>query len=206
MGSESKFRVVSCLSPEAIPDSCAISPFAPAAVTRLGIITISDRATAGVYEDKSGPAIASVFTRWIASPWEAEYRLVPDEQPLIEAALRELADERHCALIVTTGGTGPAPRDVTPEATVAVCDRMLPGFGEQMRAVSVRTVPTAILSRQVAGTRGRSLIINLPGKPAAIEECLGAVWAAVPYCMDLIGGPRLLFSAEAPAPFRPTSA
>ena len=206
MGSEFKFRVVSCLSPEAIPDSCAISPFAPAAVTRLGIITISDRATAGVYEDKSGPAIASVFTRWIASPWEAEYRLVPDEQPLIEAALRELADERHCALIVTTGGTGPAPRDVTPEATVAVCDRMLPGFGEQMRAVSARTVPTAILSRQVAGTRGRSLIINLPGKPAAIEECLGAVWAAVPYCMDLIGGPRLLLSAEAPAPFRPTSA
>jgi len=172
----------------------------------VGILTISDRASSGVYEDKSGPAIASVFMRWIASPWRAEYRLVPDEQPLIEAALRELADDLHCALIVTTGGTGPSPRDVTPEATVAVCDRLLPGFGEQMRAVSVRTVPTAILSRQVAGTRGSSLIINLPGKPAAIEECLGAVWAAVPYCMDLIGGPRLLFSAEAPAPFRPTSA
>ena len=174
--------------------------------TAVGIITISDRASSGVYEDKSGPAIRSVFTRWIASPWQAEYRLVPDEQPLIEAAIRELADELHCALIVTTGGTGPSPRDVTPEATVAVCDRLLPGFGEQMRAVSVRTVPTAILSRQVAGTRGRSLIINLPGKPAAIEECLGAVWAAVPYCIDLIGGPRLLFSAEAPAPFRPTTA
>ena len=129
-----------------------------------------------------------------------------DVAALGPAALRELADDLHCALIVTTGGTGPSPRDVTPEATVAVCDRLLPGFGEQMRAVSVRTVPTAILSRQVAGTRGNSLIINLPGKPAAIEECLGAVWAAVPYCMDLIGGPRLLFSAQAPAPFRPTSA
>ena len=123
-------------------------------MTRFGIITISDRASSGVYEDKSGPAIASVFTRWVASPWEAEYRLVPDEQPLIEAAIRELADERHCALIVTTGGTGPAPRDVTPEATVAVCDRLLPGFGEQMRAVSVRTVPTAILSRRRRVTTG----------------------------------------------------
>jgi molybdopterin adenylyltransferase len=159
-----------------------------------------------VYEDKSGPAIQQVFTRWIASPWEAVTRLVPDEQPQIEAAIRELADERGCALIVTTGGTGPSPRDVTPEATVAVCDRLLPGFGEQMRAVSVRTVPTAILSRQVAGTRGSALIINLPGKPAAIEECLGAVWAAVPYCIELIGGPRLVSSAAAPAPFRPVSA
>jgi molybdopterin adenylyltransferase len=159
-----------------------------------------------VYEDKSGPAIQQVFTRWIASPWEAVTRLVPDEQPQIEAAIRELADERGCALIVTTGGTGPSPRDVTPEATVAVCDRLLPGFGEQMRAVSVRTVPTAILSRQVAGTRGSSLIINLPGKPAAIEECLGAVWPAVPYCIELIGGPRLVSSAAAPAPFRPVSA
>jgi molybdopterin adenylyltransferase len=138
-------------------------------VIPCGILTISDRASLGVYEDKSGPAIQQLFTRWIASPWEAVTRLVPDEQPLIEAAIRELADERGCALIVTTGGTGPSPRDVTPEATVAVCDRLLPGFGEQMRAVSVRTVPTAILSRQVAGTRGSSLIINLPGKPAAIE-------------------------------------
>ena len=140
----------------------------------VGILTISDRASSGVYEDKSGPAIASVFTRWIASPWRAEYRLVPDEQPLIEAALRDLADDLHCALIVTTGGTGPSPRDVTPEATVAVCDRLLPGFGEQMRAVSVRTVPTAILSRQVAGTRGNCLIINLPGKPAAIASRMSA--------------------------------
>ncbi len=172
----------------------------------LGIVTISDRASTGVYVDRSGPAIESVYRRWIDSPWRAEYRLVPDEQPAIEAALRELADAHRCPLIVTTGGTGPAPRDVTPEATVAVCDRMLPGFGEQMRAVSVRTVPTAILSRQVAGTRGQSLIINLPGKPAAIEECLGAVWAAVPYCIELIGGPRLVFSAQAPVPFRPSNA
>ncbi len=169
----------------------------------LGIVTISDRASTGVYEDRSGPAIQSVYARWIVTPWQPEYRLVPDEQPLIEAALRELADERQCPLIVTTGGTGPSPRDVTPEATMAVCDRLLPGFGEQMRAVSVRTVPTAILSRQVAGTRGASLIINLPGKPAAIEECLSAIWAAVPYCIELIGGPRMHFSADAPAPFTP---
>ena len=184
----------------------ACTVFLGALVIPCGILTISDRASLGVYEDKSGPAIQQVFTRWIASPWEAVTRLVPDEQPQIEAAIRELADERGCALIVTTGGTGPSPRDVTPEATVAVCDRLLPGFGEQMRAVSVRTVPTAILSRQVAGTRGSSLIINLPGKPAAIEECLGAVWPAVPYCIELIGGPRLVSSAAAPAPFRPVSA
>ena len=203
---ESQAISCACCHPQAFATEPLLRPPQPLPTVRLGILTISDRASSGVYDDKSGPAIASVFTRWIASPWQAEYRLVPDEQPLIEAALRELADDLHCALIVTTGGTGPAPRDVTPEATVAVCDRLLPGFGEQMRAVSVRTVPTAILSRQVAGTRGSSLIINLPGKPAAIEECLGAVWAAVPYCIDLIGGPRLLFSAEAPAPFRPTSA
>lgn len=170
----------------------------------LGIVTISDRASTGVYEDKSGPAIEQVFTRWIATPWTAAYRLVPDERPAIEAALRELADQMRCPLIVTTGGTGPAPRDVTPEATAAVCDRLLPGFGEQMRAVSVRTVPTAILSRQIAGSRGQSLIINLPGKPAAIEECLRAVWPAVPYCIELLGGPRLAFSAEAPQHHRPS--
>lgn len=169
----------------------------------LGIVTISDRASTGVYEDRSGPAIQSVYARWIDTPWRAEYRLVPDERTMIEAALCELADVAHCPLIVTTGGTGPSPRDVTPEATTAVCDRVLPGFGEQMRAVSMRTVPTAILSRQVAGTRGRSLIINLPGKPAAIEECLGAIWAAIPYCIELIGGPRLHFRAEAPAPGMP---
>jgi molybdopterin adenylyltransferase len=170
----------------------------------LGIVTISDRASTGIYEDRSGPAIHDVYTRWLATPWHQAYRLVPDEQPAIEAALRELADEVGCPLIVTTGGTGPAPRDVTPEATAAVCDRLLPGFGEQMRAVSLRTVPTAILSRQIAGSRGASLIINLPGKPAAIEECLRAIWPAVPYCIELLGGPRLHFSADAPQQHRPT--
>lgn len=171
----------------------------------IGIVTVSDRASAGIYEDRSGPAIVSVLERWIASPWQPVVRVIADEQPLIESTLRELADEIGCPFIVTTGGTGPAPRDVTPEATIAVCDRVLPGFGEQMRAVSVRTVPTAILSRQLAGTRGSSLILNLPGKPAAIEECLRAVFAAVPYCIDLIGGPRFDSTAEAPAAFRPST-
>lgn len=170
----------------------------------LGIVTISDRASTGVYADQSGPAIQDVYTRWLATPWRPAYRLVPDEQPAIEAALRELADDVRCPLIVTTGGTGPAPRDVTPEATAAVCDRLLPGFGEQMRAVSVRTVPTAILSRQIAGSRGTSLIINLPGKPAAIEECLRAVWPAVSYCIELLGGPRLAYTPDAPQVHRPT--
>jgi molybdopterin adenylyltransferase len=171
----------------------------------IGIVTVSDRASAGIYEDRSGPAIVAVLERWIATPWQPVVRVIADEQPLIEATLRELADAWHCPLIVTTGGTGPAPRDVTPEATMAVCERLLPGFGEQMRAVSVRTVPTAILSRQLAGTRGSSLILNLPGKPAAIEECLGAVFAAIPYCIELIGGPRFASTPAAPAAFRPTT-
>lgn len=171
----------------------------------IGIVTVSDRASAGTYADRSGPAIHDVLTRWLATPWRAEVRLVPDEQPLIEAALRELADVHRCPLVVTTGGTGPAPRDVTPEATVAVCDRLLPGFGEQMRAVSMQTVSTAILSRQLAGTRGATLIINLPGKPAAIEECLGAVFPAIPYCVELLGGPRFVPSAAAPPTRRPVS-
>jgi molybdopterin adenylyltransferase len=170
----------------------------------LGIATVSDRASTGVYEDKSGPAIRDVFARWLAMPIDEAYRLVPDEQPLIEAALRELADDMRCHIVVTTGGTGPAPRDVTPDATVAVCDRLLPGFGEQMRAESLKSVPTAILSRQLAGTRGGTLIINLPGKPAAIEECLRAVWGAVPYCVELLGGPRLAFSEAAPRHHRPS--
>ena len=169
----------------------------PASVP-VGIVTVSDRAAAGTYEDLSGPAIEAVCRAWLATPWHPVRRLVPDEQPAIEAALRELADAVGCPLVVTTGGTGPAPRDVTPEATAAVCDRLLPGFAEQMRAVSVRTVPTAILSRQVAGTRGTTLIVNLPGKPAAIAECLGAVWPAVPPCIRLLGGPRLASTADAP--------
>ena len=172
----------------------------------LGIVTISDRASTGVYDDRSGPAIREVFARWVATPVHEVYTLVPDDQPVIEATLRELADAARCHLIVTTGGTGPAPRDVTPEATLAVCERVLPGFGEQMRAESLKSVPTAILSRQLAGTRGGSLIINLPGKPAAIEECLRAVWAAVPYCVELLGHPRLAFTAEAPQYHRPASA
>lgn len=169
----------------------------------IGVVTISDRASAGIYEDRSGPSIVAVLERWVATSWRPEIRVIADEQPLIEATLRELADDLRCPLIVTTGGTGPAPRDVTPEATMAVCDRLLPGFGEQMRAVSVRTVPTAILSRQLAGTRGTSLILNLPGKPTAIEECLGAVFAAIPYCIDLIGGPRFETTSDAPVAFRP---
>ena len=172
----------------------------------IGVVTISDRANAGVYEDRSGRAIEAVLARWLVAPWHSEYRLVPDEQPQIEMVLRALADEVRCPLIVTTGGTGPAPRDVTPEATAAVCERLLPGFGEQMRAVSLRSVPTAILSRQIAGTRGNSLILNLPGKPTAIEECLAAVFAAIPYCIELIGGPRLHTTPDAPTPFRPSGA
>ena len=173
------------------------------AANPIGVVTISDRASAGIYADRSGPALVAVLDRWIGSAWRPVIRVIADEQALIEATLRQLADELQCALIVTTGGTGPAPRDVTPEATMAVCERLLPGFGEQMRAVSVRTVPTAILSRQLAGTRGNSLILNLPGKPAAIEECLGAVFSAIPYCIDLIGGPRFDTTPDAPTAFRP---
>lgn len=172
----------------------------------IGIVTVSDRAACGTYDDASGPAIEEVLNDYLATPWTPVRRLVPDEQPQIEAALRTLADEAHCALIVTTGGTGPAPRDVTPEATMAVCDRLLPGFGEQMRAVSLRHVPTAILSRQTAGSRGQSLIINLPGRPNSIRECLEAVFPAVPYCIELLGGPRLCCRPEPIQAFRPETA
>ena len=169
----------------------------------IGVVTVSDRASRGEYQDRGGPAIEAALARILASPWRPVRRLVPDERPLIEAALRDLADSEACSLIVTTGGTGPALRDVTPEATEAVCERMLPGFGELMRAVSLRAVPTAILSRQTAGTRGRSLIVNLPGKPSAIAECLGAVFPAIPYCIDLIGGPYLETDPDVCAAFRP---
>jgi molybdopterin adenylyltransferase len=172
----------------------------------VGVLTISDRASRGLYEDKGGPAIETALARLLATPWRPLRRLVPDERPEIEAALRHLADAEACPLIVTTGGTGPAPRDVTPEATEAVCERMLPGFGELMRAVSLRAVPTAILSRQTAGTRGRSLIVNLPGKPSAIAECLDAVFPAIPYCVDLIGGPRIETDPAACVAFRPPGA
>jgi molybdopterin adenylyltransferase len=169
----------------------------------IGIVTISDRASRGDYEDRSGPAIEAWLLEVLTSPWQPERRLVPDEQPQIEAALCELSDELKCGLIVTTGGTGPALRDITPEATEAVCHRILPGFGELMRTESLKSVPTAILSRQIAGTRGSSLIINLPGKPAAIAECLNAVFAAVPYCIDLIGGPYLETNPKIIQAFRP---
>lgn len=170
---------------------------------RIGIVTISDRASSGVYEDKSGPAIVACLKEILSCDWDAAVRLIPDEQDRIEATLQALCDDEDCCLVVTTGGTGPAQRDVTPEATEAVCQKMLPGFGELMRAVSLKSVPTAILSRQTAGIRGKSLIVNLPGKPAAIRECLLAVFPAIPYCIDLIGGPRLETNPAVVTAFRP---
>ena len=170
---------------------------------RIGGLNISDRASAGIYEDIPGRACVALLREWLVTEFEAEYRVIPDEQPLIEAELRRLADEARCCLVVTTGGTGPAPRDVTPEATAAVCAKMMPGFGELMRATSLKYVPTAILSRQTAGIRGQTLIVNLPGRPKAIRENLEAVFPAIPYCIDLIGGPRLEARPGAPAVFRP---
>jgi len=178
-------------------------PYRGSMIARIGIVTLSDRASAGVYEDLSGAAIRQTLTEWLKSPWEAVYRLIPDDRATIEKTLIELCDQEHCGLVVTTGGTGPAPRDVTPEATEAVCQKMMPGFGELMRTKSLEKVPTAILSRQTAGIRGQSLTVNLPGKPASISECLEAVFPAIPYCVDLIGGPFLEATAAAPAVFRP---
>lgn len=155
---------------------------------KIGILVASDRASAGVYEDLSGKAIIEVLNDFIASKWQEVYQVIPDTQDEIEKALIEMCDVHQCDLVVTTGGTGPAPRDVTPEATEAVCQKMMPGFGELMRSVSLKYVPTAILSRQTAGIRGKSLIVNLPGKPKSIRECLEAVFPAIPYCIDLIGG------------------
>lgn len=173
---------------------------------RIGIVTVSDRASAGVYEDISGKAIVETLNDYLTSDWAPEYLVIPDEQPLIEQSLKTLADEKGCCLIVTTGGTGPAKRDVTPEATEAVCDRMMPGFGELMRNESLKYVPTAILSRQTAGLRGSCLIINLPGKPKAIRQCLDAVFPAVPYCIDLMEGPFLECNEDIIKPFRPRNA
>ena len=170
---------------------------------RIGILNISDRASAGIYEDTPGKSCVALLRDWLETPFEADYRVIPDERPLIEAELRRMADEAGCCLVVTTGGTGPAPRDVTPEATEAVCDKVLPGFGERMRAESLKFVPTAILSRQTAGVRGRTLIVNLPGRPKAIRENLAAVFPAIPYCIDLIGGPRLETHADRMPVFRP---
>ncbi len=169
---------------------------------RIGILTVSDRASRGEYEDRGGPAIRDYLVEVLSSPWEAAARVISDEQSLIESTLRELADD-GCCLIVTTGGTGPASRDVTPEATEAVCDKMMPGFGELMRKVSLEKVATAILSRQTAGILGGSLIVNLPGQPKAIGECLDAVFPAIPYCIDLLGGPFLETNPDRMKAFRP---
>jgi molybdopterin adenylyltransferase len=173
---------------------------------KIALVTVSDRAFQGIYEDQGIPALRDWLEATLATPWEAVTRLVPDERELIEATLKELVDQAGCCLVLTTGGTGPAPRDVTPEATLAVADKVLDGFGEQMRAVSLKYVPTAILSRQVGVIRKQSLIINLPGQPKAIKETLDGVFAAVPYCIDLIGGPYLETRADAVQAFRPKSA
>jgi molybdopterin adenylyltransferase len=179
---------------------------------RIGIVSISDRASSGVYADQGLPALQDWLSRALLNPIDFQPRLIPDEQAGISATLVELVDEAGCHLVLTTGGTGPAPRDVTPEATLAVADREMPGFGEQMRQISLHFVPTAILSRQVAVIRGRALILNLPGQPKAIAETLAGhekasgIFAAVPYCLDLIGGPYLETRAEVCQAFRPKSA
>lgn len=173
------------------------------ASAKIGVMVVSDRASRGEYEDQGGPAIQGTFDAYLTSPWEAVYRCIPDHRGLIEQTLIELVDAVGCDLVVTTGGTGPADRDVTPEATEAVCSRMMPGFGELMRQVSLQYVPTAILSRQTAGLRGRCLIVNLPGKPTAIRQCLDAVFPAIPYCLDLIGAARLENDPDVIEIFRP---
>ncbi|MFZ2269206.1 MAG: molybdopterin adenylyltransferase [Azonexus sp.] len=173
---------------------------------RIGILTVSDRASRGEYEDKGGPAIGAWLGRVLSSPWQAVARVIPDEQEIIEQTLIELCDQEGCSLIVTTGGTGPALRDVTPEATETVCAKMLPGFGELMRTASLKFVPTAILSRQTAGIRGKCLIVNLPGKPSAIDDCLNAVFPAIPYCIDLVEGAYLESDPAQCKAFRPAHA
>jgi molybdopterin adenylyltransferase len=184
----------------------------------IGLVSISDRASQGVYEDQGIPALQEWFGAALASPWRMETRLIPDDQPSIERTLRELVDQVGCHLVLTTGGTGPAPRDVTPEATLAVADKVLPGFGEEMRRISLNFVPTAILSRQLGVVRGQALILNLPGQPKSIRETLEGVkgpdgaptvtgiFAAVPYCIDLIGGPYVETVDAVVKAFRPKSA
>jgi len=170
---------------------------------KIGVINVSDRASKGIYEDIPGKACVDLLNEWLITPFDVEYAVVPDEQDQIEATLKRFSDDAFCSLIVTTGGTGPAERDITPEATARVCQKMLPGFGEEMRRASLQYVPTAILSRQTAGIRGRSLIVNLPGKPKAIRENLEAVFPAIPYCIDLIGGDYLETDASVMKAFRP---
>jgi len=170
---------------------------------RIGIVTVSDRASRGEYEDRGGPAIRQYLEEVLAVSWQAVAEIVSDELTVICGTLERLADQQRCCLIITTGGTGPAPRDITPEATEAVCEKMMPGFGELMRQVSLGKVPTAILSRQTAGIRGSCLVVNLPGQPRAIRECLDAVFPAIPYCIELIGGPFLTTHEDRLVAFRP---
>ena len=172
----------------------------------VGLVSISDRASSGTYEDKGIPALSEWFAAALTSPWRMESRLIPDEQPIIEATLVELCDQVGCHLVLTTGGTGPAPRDVTPEATLAVADKVMPGFGEQMRQVSLKYTPTAILSRQVGVIRGKTLILNLPGQPKAIKETLDGIFAAVPYCLELIDRPFIDTDETVVKAWRPKSA
>lgn len=172
-------------------------------IARIGIVTVSDRASRGEYEDRGGPAIVDYFQNVLTSRWEPIQIVIPDEQPLVEDTLKSLVDQERCCLVVTTGGTGPAVRDITPEATEAVCEKMMPGFGELMRQESLKAVPTAILSRQTAGIRGGALIVNLPGQPKAINECLDAVMPAIPYCIDLLQGPYLTTNTDRIVAFRP---
>ena len=172
-------------------------------IAKIGVINVSDRASAGIYEDLSGKAVVSTLNEYLTSAWEKVYDVVPDEQALIEKTIIDMVDHKNCCLVITTGGTGPSKRDVTPEATEAVCDRLMPGFGELMRTESLKYVPTAILSRQTAGLRGASLIINLPGKPKSIKECMDAVFPAIPYCIDLMDGPYLECNEAVIKPFRP---
>ena len=170
---------------------------------RIGIVTVSDRASRGEYEDRGGPAIKEYFDEVLTSPWEPVARVISDDRVIIEQTLRELCDDEGCSLVVTTGGTGPALRDVTPESTEAVAEKLMPGFGELMRQVSLKAVPTAILSRQTAAIRGQSLIVNLPGQPKAINECMDAIMPAIPYCIDLIGGAYLTTNEARIVAFRP---
>jgi molybdopterin adenylyltransferase len=170
---------------------------------RIGIINVSDRASKGIYEDLPGKAIVETLTEYIIGPWDKSYAVIPDEQALIEETMIKMADFEKCCLIITSGGTGPAKRDVTPEATESVCNKMMPGFGELMRAKSLTYVPTAILSRQTAGIRNNTLIVNLPGKPKAIRQCLDAVFPAIPYCIDLLEGPYIECNEAVIKVFRP---
>ena len=185
--------------------TCPFKFLAMQTTIRIGVLTVSDRASRGEYEDLGGPAISQYLQKTLVSEWFEEYLVISDDRQLIASSLRKMTDELHCCLIITTGGTGPALRDVTPDATADVCEKMMPGFGELMRKVSLEKVPTAILSRQTAGIRGSCLIVNLPGQPKAISECLDAVMPAIPYCIDLIGGPRLETNPAQIVAFRPKS-